>query len=140
MPTHEDEAKSETAPDVSELLGAEIDEVFTRFGPALVDRTAGADRWLRFEHPNWTLRLRARSDSVGGHVLVRSWTASFGEGFNTVLDALCALGLPPPRSPTRADDLRQPLRDRSGRVNSLTTSVQGGRIRSVSGFDEPPDW
>lgn len=128
------------APCVRDLLGQSVDAAFERYGRAAADRWAGEDRWLRFEAPHWTLRLRARPERVGGPALVRSWTAAFAGGFDTVPEALRALGLPPPEPSAGTEDLRRPLRDGAGRVHSLTLSVRQGRIRAASGFDEPPDW
>lgn len=128
------------APCVQDLLGQSTDTAFERYGRAAADRRVGEDRWLRFEAPDWTLRLRARPDRSGGPALVRSWTAVFAEGFDTVAEALYALGLPPPEPSAGTEDIRQPLRDGAGRVHSLTLSVRNGRIRTATGFDEPPDW
>ena len=128
------------APCVRDLLGQPVDAAFERYGRVAADRRAGADRWLRFEAPNWTLRLRARPDRIGGPALVRSWTAAFAGGFDTVPEALRALGLPPPEPSAGTEDIRRPLRDSAGRAHSLTLSVRHGRIRAASGFDEPPDW
>lgn len=58
-------------------------------------------------------------------------------------EARRALGLPraePPAATAAAGDLRQPLHDEAGRVHSMTAALRAGRIRAVSGFDEPPDW
>lgn len=140
MSTHGNDAAGALAPDVLDLLGATIDKVLARYGPAMADRTIGADQWLRFEGKRWTLRLRARPESVGGVAVVRSWTAAFAKGFATVPEALRALGLPSPKPPTRSGDLRQPLYDAAGCVHSLTVSLRDGRVRAVSGFDEMPDW
>ena len=129
-----------TAPCVRDLLGQSVDAAFERYGRAAADRRSGADRWLRFEAPNWTLRLRARPDRVGGPALVRSWTAAFAEGFHTAPEVLRALGLPLPDPPAGTEDFRLPLRDGAGRVHSLTLSVRHGRILAATGFDEPPDW
>ena len=132
-----------TAPCVRDLLGQPVAAAIERYGRVAADRRAGEDRWLRFEVPNWTLRLRARPDRIGGPALVRSWTAAFAGGFDTVPEALRALGLTPPEplEPSGGtDDIRRPLRDSAGRVHSLTLSVRHGRIRAASGFDEPPDW
>lgn len=125
-----------------ELLGAPVETAFERYGRAAADRRAGEDRWLRFRGPGWDLRLRARPGRDGGPALVRSWTAAFERGFDTLAEARCALGLPPTEScaGTAAADLRQPLHDEAGRVHSMTAALRDGRIRAVSGFDEPPDW
>ena len=136
----EDPIHGGTAPCVRDLLGQSIDAAFERYGRPETDRRAGEDRWLRFEAPNWTLRLRARPDRVGGPALVRSWTAAFAEGFDAVPEALRALGLPPAEPPAGTEDIRRPLRDGAGRVHSLTLSVRRGRVRAATGFDEPPDW
>ncbi|WP_420446981.1 hypothetical protein [Candidatus Palauibacter sp.] len=131
------------APDVRGLLGAPLEIAFERYGRAGADRVAGLDRWLRFEGPGWSLRLRARPGGDGGPARVRSWTAAFARGFDTMADAQRALGLPTPKRPAAtaaSGDLRRPLRDEAGRVHSLTAVLRAGRIRSVSGFDEPPDW
>ncbi len=129
-----------TAPRVQDLLGQSVDAAFERYGRATADRRVGEDRWLRFEAPDWTLRLRARPDGIGGPALVRSWTAVFAEGFDAVPEALHALGLPPPEPSAGTEELRRPLPDAAGRVHSLTLSERNGRIRSATGFDEPPDW
>jgi len=128
------------APRVQDLLGQSVDAAFERYGRAAADRRAGEDRWVRFEAPDWTLRLRARPDGIGGPALVRSWTAAFADGFDTVPEALRALGLPPPEPSAGSEELRWPLRDATGRVHSLTLSMRSGRIRAATGFDEPPDW
>ncbi len=131
------------APDVGELLGAPVQTAFDRYGRAVADRMAGEDRWLRFEGPGWDLRLRARAAADGGTPCVRSWTATFARGFDTVSEARHALGLPAAERPTPGigvEERRQPLRDGRGRVHSLTAAVRDGRVRAVSGFDEPPDW
>lgn len=136
----EDSLHGETALCVRDLLGQSVDAAFERYGRPETDRRAGEDRWLRFAAPNWTLRLRARPDRVGGPELVRSWTADFAEGFDTVPEALRALGLPSPEPSVGTGDIRRPLRDGAGRVHSLTLSVRRGRIRAATGFDEPPEW
>lgn len=136
----EDSIREGTAPCVRDLLGQSVDAAFERYGRPETDRRAGEDRWLRFEAPSWTLRLRARPDRVGGPALVRSWTAAFADGFDTVTEALRALGLPSPEPSVGTADIRRPLRDGAGRVHSLTLSARRGRIRAATGFDEPPDW
>ena len=136
----EDAIHRGTAPQVRDLLGQPGDAAFERYGRAAADRRVGEDRWLRFEGSNWTLRLRARPGRIGGPALVRSWTAAFAEGFDTVREAWRALGLPPPEPAAGTAETRWPLRDGAGRVHSLTLSVRHGRIRAVTGFDEPPDW
>ena len=136
----DDTIPRQTAPCVRDLLGQPVDAAFERYGRAAADRRVGGDRWLRFEALNWTLRLRARPDRIGGPALVRSWTAVFAEGFDTVPKALRALGLPPPEPSAGTQEIRRPLRDGAGRVHSLTLSVWHGRIRAATGFDEPPDW
>lgn len=136
----EDTIRPETAPHVRDLLGQPVDAAFERFGRAAADRRSGEDRWVRFEAPNWTLRLRARPNRVGGPALIRSWTTAFAEGFPTVPEALRALGLPSPEPSPRTEDVRLPLRDGAGRVHSLTLSARHDRIRAATGFDEPPDW
>ena len=128
------------APCVQDLLRQPVDAACDRYGRAAADRRVGEDRWLRFEARNWTLRLRARPVRIGGPALVRSWTAVFAEGFDTVPKALRALGLPPPEPSEGTAELRRPLRDGVGRVHSLTLSERNGRIRAATGFDEPPDW
>ncbi len=136
----EDSIQGGTAPCVRDLLGQSVDAAFERYGRPETDRRAGEDRWLRFEAPDWTLRLRARPGGAGGPALVRSWTAAFAEGFDTVPEALRALGLPPAEPSAGTEDTRRPLCDGAGRVHSLTLSVRRGRIRAATGFDEPPDW
>lgn len=140
---HRRPGESEAAPDVRELLRAPVETALERYGRAVADRTAGEDRWLRFRGPGWDLRLRARPDRDGGPALVRSWTAAFARGFDTVPEALRALGLTgsePPAERAAIGNLRQPLHDAAGRVHSMTATVRDGKIRAVSGFDEAPDW
>jgi hypothetical protein len=137
---HEDSIRGGTAPRVRDLLGQSVDAAFERYGRPAMDRRVGEDRWLRFEARNWTLRLRARPARSGGPALIRSWTAAFARGFDTVPEVLRALGLPSPEPSAGKDDIRRPLRDRAGRLHSMTLSVRRGRIRAATGFDEPPDW
>ena len=136
----EDTLRGGAAPHVRDLLGQSVDAALERYGRAAANRRTGDDRWLRFEAPNWTLRLRARRDRPGGPALVRSWTVAFEGGFDTVAEALGALGLPVPEPPSGTEDIRRPLRDGAGRVHSLTLSVRHGRIHAATGFDEPPEW
>ena len=124
--------------DVRDLLGARAEAALERFGQPVADRRAGRDRWLVFEGPGGSLRLRARPRRPGASARIRSWTATFRHGFDTLADALRALGLEEPAPPPGV--LRLPLRDAAGRVHSLTASTRDGRVRSVSGFDEPPEW
>lgn len=140
---HSPIAEHRAAPEVRELLGAPVPIALGRFGRAVADRRVGEDRWLRFEGPGWSMRLRARPGKEGDAALIRSWTVAFAHGFNTVADAMGALGLPVPEplaGTATLGDLRQPLRDEAGRVHSLTAAVRAGRVRAVSGFDESPDW
>ena len=134
------------APNVRDLIGQPVEAAFERYGRATVNRRTGDDRWLRFEAPGWALRLRASPEPPGDlerpgdPTLVRSWTAVFERGFDSVAEALSALGLPPPDPSVEAGELRMPLRDGAGRVHSLTLSLRQGRIHAATGFDEPPEW
>ncbi|WP_419163183.1 hypothetical protein [Candidatus Palauibacter sp.] len=125
-----------------DLIGEPADTASERFGRAIADRRVGEDRWLRFEGSDWSVRLRARSERPGAPARIRSWTVAFLHGFDTVEGAMRAAGLPPPasRAGAGAGPLRLPLSDGAGRLHSLTASLRDGRIRSISGFDERPDW
>ncbi len=73
--------------------------------------------------------------------MVRSWTFGHADGFGTLLEALRALALPTvPARDCAVETLRMPLPDESGRIHTLTALKRGGRIVSVSAFDEPPEW
>ena len=61
-------------------------------------------------------------------------------GFDTLADALRALGLADATRSAAPGELRLPLSDRGGRPHSLTAAERAGRIHAVSAFDEPPDW
>ena len=127
--------------DLNGLLEETAEAASERLGIAGVDRVLGEDRWMVFEGRGWSLRLRARPKRIGGPARVRSWTVTFDPGFPSLEAACGALALPPPpptagRGPTR---LRLPDAC-SGRTHSLTAVERGGLIRSVTAFDEPPDW
>jgi len=93
-----------------------------------------------------SLRVRVTPLGTGGEPCVRSWTLAFRPPAPTTLEAACkALGIrpadevaPPPRSSTL---LRRPLPNlATGEIHSLTAVRREGAIRSVTAFDEPPDW
>lgn len=122
------------------LLGETAESALERFGTAEVDRALGEDRWMVFEGAGWSLRLRARPERFGAHAVVRSWTVSFDRGFESLADALAALGLPEIGTGADPGSLRLPLTDARGRVHSLTADERAGRVRSITAFDEPPEW
>lgn len=127
--------------DLNGLLEETAEAASERFGIADVDRVLGEDRWMVFVGRGWSLRLRARPKRNGGPARVRSWTVTFDPGLPSLEAACSALALPPPaptigRGPIR---LRLPT-VRSGRSHSLTAVERDGLIRSVTAFDEPPDW
>ena len=127
-------------PDLRDLVGTSAAAAIERLGRPTADRRVGPDRWLRFEGRGWSLRARARPRRPGGDARVRSWTVACESGFDTLADALRALGLADAASPPVPGELRLPLRDRDGRLHSLTAAERAGRIHAVSAFDEPPDW
>jgi len=159
---------SRPIPALAGLLESTVEVATARFGPATTERVLGQDRWVMYRGSGWSLRVRARQSSPGVPARVRSWTVAFEEGYESLADACEALGLRPvilgprppdvssaepcssaePRSsaqlPSGAEPptlLRCALRDdRSSRVHSLTASRGPGGIRSVTAFDEPPDW
>ncbi len=99
-----------------------------------------------YEGGDWSLRIRLRPGAGGGLERVRSWTGSFEPGFESLSSACRALGIRP-ASPAPEDYLDEPtvqrraLPDpRSGAQHTLTARWRGGRLRSLTAFDEPPDW
>lgn len=140
MSAGEIEAEGASSLDLRDLLGATAEAAIARFGLPAADRRAGGDRWLVFRNSAWSLRLRARPRRAGGPARVRSWTVAWPAGFDTLGDALRAIGLPGSSTVPDSGALRLPLPDGAGRLHSLTASRREGRIRSISGFDEPPDW
>ncbi|MCG8466941.1 MAG: hypothetical protein MJB57_01835 [Gemmatimonadetes bacterium] len=132
-------------PDLSGTLQERLPVLETRLGRPVADRTSGADRWILYEGDGWSLRLRARASREGEDARVRSWTVTFDEGFETLSQACTALGLPAvvAEEVARGDhaSLRAPLSsDARGAVCSLTALRRDGRVRSVTVFDEAPDW
>ena len=130
--------------DLGGLIGETAAAATERLGRPAADRATGEDRWMLFEREGWTVRLRL--SPVGGGARVRSWTARHDRGFSTLEDACRALSLSP--APAREGDL--PAEPRllrralpapgGGTVHSLTAGVRAGLIRSLTAFDEPPDW
>ena len=128
--------------DLNGLLGETAETLSERFGVVAVDRVLGEDRWMVFEGAGWSLRIRARPQRTGGTAHVRSWTVTFERPTFATLRAAClALALPVDEASPDSEPLRTPLPDlSSGLTHSLTAVERAGFIRSVTGFDEPPDW
>lgn len=132
------------------LLGEPEEVVRGRLGEPAVARSVGLERWLVYERAGTSLRLRL-APVQGSVPVARSWTAAFEPG-HISLDAACrAVGVTPAPGDAPDDDsaserpgggmLRRPLHDSSAaRIHSLTAHTRGGRVRSLTAFDEPPDW
>lgn len=140
MGTGEVRAGRGAFPDLRDLIGASAAVAIERLGHPTADRRVGPDRWLRFEGRGWSLRARARPRRPGGDARVRSWTVACERGFDTLADALRALGLADAARSAAPGELRLPLSDRGGGPHSLTAAERAGRIHAVSAFDEPPEW
>jgi len=108
------------------------------------DRRRRGERWLVFDLPG--LSLRVRCEEVEGGERVASWTATFREPPATLREAAERVGLWPELEPdARAADsgpmLRRPLPAADGgTVHSVTAAVREGGIVQMTAFDEPPDW
>lgn len=136
--------------DLAGLLGEPEEAVRARLGEPAVVRSVGVERWLVYERDDTSLRLRLAPmhDSAP---IVRAWTATFGPGHASFEAACAAVGVTPPPGDALDDDpgsresggglIRRPLHDRTApRTHSLTARTRGGRVRSITVFDEPPDW
>lgn len=136
--------------DLAGLLGAPEEAVRDRLGEPTAARRVGRERWLVYERNELSLRLRLETLDPS-RVLVRSWTATFGPGHASFEAACAAVGVTP--APADAPDAGPPARDsgprlirrplpdaETSRVHSLTAHARAGRIRSLTAFDEPPDW
>jgi len=121
-----------------------------RLGEPAVVRGVGRERWLVYALDDLSLRLRLETGSEAA--VVRSWTVTFRPGQPSFEGACEAVGV----RPSPGDDLdgtgrrrgasgpgmiRRRLPDAStARIHSLTARTRAGRIRSLTAFDEPPDW
>lgn len=141
--------------DLGGLLGAEAGRVRERLGDPTVERRVGNGRWLVYAGEGVEVRLRtAQAAGDEGDERVRSWTANFDPAPPSLAAACSALGIepdPPRPGDARAEPedasgaaprgLRRGLTDpRTGRIDSLTARTVGRRIRSVTAFDEAPEW
>lgn len=110
----------------------------------VADRTGRGDRWLVFELP--AVSLRVRCERREGSDRVASWTASFEDPPASLRAAAERLGLWPELAPDAGGAeagsmIRRPLRSADGEaVHSVTAAVRDGRVVQVTAFDEPPDW
>lgn len=110
----------------------------------VTDRTRRGERWLVFELPGLSLRVRCEETESGERVA--SWTATFHEPPATLRAAAERVGLWPELAPDAAADgsdpmLRRPLPSEDGGVvHSATAAVREGGIAQLTVFDEPPDW
>lgn len=136
-----------SALDLDGLLGVREEAVRDRLGEPAVDRRIGPERWLVYERADLTLQLRLEGGVVAAPSLVRSWTVTFATARDSLEDACDAVGVTPAAGdsldafPAAPGMLRRPLPDAAtGRVYSLTARARAGRIRSLTAFDEPPDW
>lgn len=108
------------------------------------DRSRRGERWLVFDLPG--LSLRVRCERADGETRVASWTASFREPPSSLRGAAERVGMWPELAPDAdaADAgpmLRRPLPPADGStVHSVTALVRGGGIVQLTAFDEPPDW
>ncbi|MDX1394835.1 MAG: hypothetical protein R3195_10600 [Gemmatimonadota bacterium] len=130
-------------PDLGSVLGMGDHDVRLRLGDPVSDRLVAGVRWLVYAADGWRLRLRL-SGAPRSDCRVRSLTLDLDDGGRSLEELLGRLGLetagpiePVPRSEGRM--LRCEVAARSGPA-SLTARVSGGSIRSVTVFDEPPDW
>lgn len=135
-----------SALDLDGLLGAREEAVRDRLGEPAVDRRVGHERWLVYERADLTIRLRLESVAAV-RALVRSWTVTFAPARDSLEDACDAVGVTPAAGdsldalPSAAGMIRRPLPDAAtGGVHSLTARARAGRVRSLTAFDEPPDW
>jgi hypothetical protein len=131
-------------PDLGGILGEKVDRAIARLGPPAADRSVGGGRWLVFETLPGTLRARAAAASPRGDARIESWTLSFGAPFADIDRTAAALGLDP-EPPTPEDlDVDGPLARRGLRTGdtlaSLTAAGAPGAFRSLTAFDEAPDW
>lgn len=108
------------------------------------DRGRRGERWLVFELPG--LSLRVRCEEADGEERVASWTATFRDPPDTLRRAAERVGLwpelePDARAAAGGPMLRRPLPAEDGEtVHSVTAAVRDGGIVQMTAFDEPPDW
>lgn len=131
-------------PDLGGILGETVERVIARLGPPATDRSVGGERWLVFETPIGPLRARATAGPGEREARLNSWTLSFDAPFADIDRAAGALGLDP-EPPTREDLAVEGALARrglpiGGTLASLTAAGAPGAFRSLTAFDEAPDW
>lgn len=113
-------------------------------GEPATDRRRGGDRWLVFDLPDVSLRVRC--EASGGRSRVASWTATFrGDPPASLREAAEMVGMWPELAPDAGPGDGPMLRRRletgaDGRGHSATAAVRDGGIVQITAFDEPPDW
>lgn len=144
---------NQPALDLADLLGASEEAVRDRLGEPTAATRLGPEHWLVYERGELSLRVRLETLDPS-RVLVRSWTVTFGPGHASFEAACDAVGVTPAAADARDEHdagppvdasgprlIRRPLPDTAGpRVHSLTAHARAGRIRSLTAFDEAPDW
>ncbi len=133
--------------DLSGLVGLTEAALVDRLGDPEARQDVGGERWLVFDLPGLTLRVRCAADGPDGARTVRSWSAALDRAGATLRQAVEPLGLWPACAPDeRADDLDAPLARRGlpagedGPERSLTAVLGADGFRRVAVFDEPPEW
>lgn len=138
--------------DLSRLIGTPEGRLPETLGEPEVSRRVAGNRWLVYERPGLSLRVRcgSRGRGAGGGAgrRVAAWTATFDfPGPATLREAAERLGLWPQLAPdvtasaVEEPMVRRPLEDpETGEVHSVTAAVRAGGIGQVTAFDEPPEW
>lgn len=128
------------------MVGRTAESAKELLGEPSAERRIGADRWLVYRYPTLIVRLRCRRAPGCEEDRVASWTATFGTARTSLREAAGPLGLwpacaPDARAGARDGLLRRALADPAAAMpRSLTASVRQGSIRTISVFDEPPEW
>jgi hypothetical protein len=132
------------------VVGSRVEVVRSRLGVPAAERRVGKERWLVYESPDVTLRIRcegaseAERDRDVEHVA--SWMAALRLGYDTLREATEPFGLWPACAPDEAAPAGSSLLCRSledpatGAVHTLTATVREGRVVQITVFDEPPEW
>ena len=130
-------------PDLGQMLGMGGEDVRSRLGAPDAERTVDGETWLIYRGDGWRLRLRL-SSSADAAPTVRSWTCEWSPGAPDLASAARSVGVAlegtadsPPES--NGGLLRAGVRGERCSA-SLTATVRSGRVRTVTVFDEAPDW